>query len=122
MIANLIKQIEEMIGLLKECGYKQKAEWLQIRRERIVAQKKSTQAVRSELLMIKDILSGMGSLSDLSMLPRASSCLTRDRARKLQWDLCESIWEQIEFVLENLHEDDFDDPHPKPPANKKNLP
>ena len=50
---------------------------------------------QNDLREVKSIIGGMGSFSDLPMIPNEDSNLTKDEARKMQWTLADDLYEEI---------------------------
>lgn len=87
MKSDVLDLIDQIVSLLKTCGWKDKAEWFQARRTALEKLKEDTSAFNAALKEVANILMGMGSFSDLPLTPVAGSSLTKEEARKLQWDL-----------------------------------
>lgn len=95
MKSNLENILDEMLQLLAECELFEKAEWFKKKKELITDLKEDTPELKNELEMLKRVLAGMGSFSDLPMIPKAGSKLTEDDAEKLQQKLTERLYQEI---------------------------
>jgi hypothetical protein len=99
MKENLIGIIKKIINLLEQCGYYEKSEWFKKKMEVFLKHSVESNPFQSELKEVKSIIGGMGSFSDLSMTPNEGSKLTKNEARKMQWELADDLFEEIECLL-----------------------
>ena len=89
--ASLFEILSAIVRLLSNCGYSSQAEWFQQRLE-IIRENEVTSAVSQEaLLELRGIIAGMGSFSDLSLVPRAEVGLTRQQANALKCQLADRL-------------------------------
>jgi len=95
MIENLIEIIKKIINLLDQCGYYQKSEWFTKKMEVFLKNPVDSDSFQNDLREVKSIIGGMGSFSDLPMIPNEDSNLTKDEARKMQWTLADDLYEEI---------------------------
>jgi len=95
----LIKLINQAIELLKQCGYHDKSAWMQNKLNIVMHEDITSESFRTTISEIKNIMGGMGSFSDLPMIPEPDSGISPEDARQLQWDLSEDIYEAISFLL-----------------------
>ena len=95
MKSDVLDLIDQIVSLLKTCGWKDRAEWFQTRRTALEKLKEDTSEFNGILKEIANILMGMGSFSDLPLAPVPGSSLTKEEARKLQWDLSLRLSELI---------------------------
>lgn len=91
--------IEKVIGLLHQCGYNEKAEWFKEKLKIFNNCEVDSNEFQKNLREIKNILGGMGSFSDLSMVPGEGTNLSEDEARELQWKLSEELYDEIAKLL-----------------------
>ncbi len=91
MKSKLLTTLAEIIGLLTSCGEMTRAEWF--RQKLLVLEREASSSAGFQVVIgeLRRILVGMGSLSDLSLTPVASSGLTRQEIRNLQWQLVEDL-------------------------------
>lgn len=86
-MTKIVKILEEIISLLKVCGFGDRAEWFELRKNKV----KNMIDVKSTIREIKSNLTGMGSFLDLSMIPKKGIKMTENQARKRQWELVEEF-------------------------------
>lgn len=101
MIARLLELLIEIEQLLNACGYDDQANWFLERRTLLATEGLPEQRVRSVLTELRGIIAGMGSFSDLSMVPTSLTGLSREEARTRQWDLADELDEEIERMLQS---------------------
>lgn len=89
MKPQLIEIVEEIIALLRECSYVDQASWFSMGLNTIREASVDSQEFQATIDSMRAIMGGMGSFSDLSLVPVSGSTLTRDVARNKQWDLVE---------------------------------
>ena len=77
-LRNLLIEIED---LLKACGYDDQAKWFLERRALLENEGLPRQRARSVLNELQSIIAGMGSFSDLSMVPISFRGLGWEEAR-----------------------------------------
>ena len=87
MRSDVLDLIDQIVSLLITCGWKDKAEWFQAKRTALEQLKEDTSEFDGILKEVANILMGMGSFSDLPLVPVGGSSLTKEEARKLQWNL-----------------------------------
>jgi len=95
---NIILHLEKCIWLLKECGYSDKAKWFETEISKLKSSNPTT--IKNSLNDINSILTGMGSFSDLPLIPSESSSLNANQARELQWNLIDELGKKISTELE----------------------
>jgi hypothetical protein len=99
MKENLIEIIQKIITLLNQCGYYQKSEWFKKKMEAFLKNPVESDYFQNDLKDVKSIIAGMGSFSDLSMIPNEDSNITEDEADKMQWELADDLYDEIERLL-----------------------
>jgi hypothetical protein len=77
----LIQVVTEVIEILEECGYDDRASWLSIRAEVLRDEATSGDAYQKVVHELHGVVLGMGGLMDLSLRPRPGSGYTSDSAR-----------------------------------------
>lgn len=87
----LISTIGEIINLLMECNNQDRALWFEEKLNIIEKSSEDSEEFISAIKTIKSILVGMGSFTDLSLIPRKGSKLTIKEARIKKFDLAEKI-------------------------------
>lgn len=95
MVSKIISIVEEIINLLAICGYTSQVEWFKERLEILSSNTSDSEIVHETLAEIRSVLGGMGSLSDLSMVPVDSSKMTREQANQLKWELIDLLDEEV---------------------------
>lgn len=83
--SELAAALDELSTLLGGCGEPEKAAWIEERRAGLAGA--SEAARRQEVLAVRKILAGMGSLSDLYLEPTADCGLTSREAEERQREL-----------------------------------
>jgi hypothetical protein len=99
MKEDLLKIIRDIIKLLTTCGWKDKAEWFQDKERKIGELDIESQNFKKELINLKKILVGMGSLDDLPLYPDKGSGLSEEDARFKQTELVGKLGEVIGNLL-----------------------
>jgi len=102
MTARLLNLLIEIEQLLKACGYDDHAKWFLERRVLLASEGLLRQRARSVLNELQSIIAGLGSFSDLSMVPTSFRGLGREEARTRQWDLADELDKEIEQILKSL--------------------
>ena len=87
----LIKILNEIVDLLKECNWQNKASWFEEKLIIIESCNVDSKEFISSIKAIKSILAGMGSFTDLPMIPVNDSKLSKEEARKKQFDLAKML-------------------------------
>lgn len=96
MSTELLETIKAVAELLQLCGWEDRAAWFNTRLDRLRQLHDAGNAQSLETLNeIKSVLSGQGSLTDLPLSPAPASGLSRDEARKRQWELAK----RLDFLL-----------------------
>ena len=95
----IISLLNKAIWLLKECNYPDKALWFEEKVSDLKAGNKKE--INNTLEEIKYILAGMGSFSDLPLIPKEGSNLNESDARYMQWDLVEQLGDKITYQIKN---------------------
>lgn len=95
----LCKLLTEASNLLEECGYHDKSKWFLERINILYNEDNNSDIFKRTALEIKSVLGGMGSFSDLSMIPEPGSTISAEQARLLRWDLSEEIDDEICVLL-----------------------
>lgn len=88
-----------MEELLRECGWDDRAEWLERRRKIVETKPPMRPEFREALTDIESVLVGMGSFSDVPMYPKPGARLTRQEAMNQQWDLTQTIGATIHQMI-----------------------
>ncbi|MBC8029829.1 MAG: hypothetical protein H7Z16_06940 [Pyrinomonadaceae bacterium] len=100
MITKLDEVLRKIISLLRTCGVDKNAEWFEDRKDILARTQTESPEFQQTLLEIRNVIAGMGSFSDLSLIPLPSSGVTKDDAGRLQWDLAEELDEVIAELLQ----------------------
>jgi|ERR1700752_606923 len=100
MTNELIKVIDEIVELLSQCNWEDRAEWFKAKRNILLSLDPEEAAFRQELLEIQSIIAGMGSFTDLPLYPKKGVKLTSQEARNRKWDLAERLDEAIKELLD----------------------
>jgi hypothetical protein len=92
MSAELHEILNAIIELLQLCGWEERATWFIAKQETLnqfpdLGDSRVQEAV-SEL---RSVLAGQGSLTDLPLSPSPTSGLSRNDARKRQWELAKRL-------------------------------
>ena len=93
----IAKLAEEASQLCEDCGYKDQADWFRSRIPKLQDCQERSQVLGE----ISGILAGMGSFSDLSLVPPPDYHMTEQALRTRQWDLVEEIGEAIAALQSN---------------------
>lgn len=96
----LIKIIRSIIELLIECNWIDKANWFKEKLETIERSDEGSEEFIIILREIKKIIAGMGSFTDLPMIPKQNSKLSKGEARLKHFDLAEQLDKVIIVLLE----------------------
>ena len=92
MMNDLLQTINSIIDLLQACGWDDRADWFIGKRNELTEHAASNhEAYKSILQEIRSVLAGQGSFTDLPLAPKPESPLTREEARKQQWDLAKKL-------------------------------
>jgi hypothetical protein len=87
--AALVDALDELASLLRTCNQPDQARWTEERRAMAAA------ATGDQLTEVKKeirgVLAGMGSLSDLHLVPEPGSGLDKAEARRRQFDLVDRL-------------------------------
>jgi len=100
MKSQLIHLIQTVIELLNDCGWKDNAKWFSEYKSAIENVAQGSERFNELLDELDDVLSGMGSLSDLPLKDRTGK-RTEQEIRNLQWELVEQLGDVIEKLREN---------------------
>lgn len=95
----LLNIIKDIITLLDQCNWLDKADWFREKYKILKKLNLGSSGFNQELRSIDAILTGMGSLSDLPLTPKKGVSLTKMQARKQQWDLVGELGDIIEKIL-----------------------
>lgn len=95
----IILLLNKAVWLLRECNYFDKANWFEEKISELNAGNKNETI--NTLREIKSILAGMGSFSDLPLMPEKGSNITHSDAREIQWDLVEQLGDKITYQIKN---------------------
>jgi hypothetical protein len=96
----LLKLIQMAIDLLIDCGWEDKAKWFSDLKKSIENTDQCAKEFNKYLNEIDNVLSGMGSFSDLPLKDRTGRKSEQD-IRNLQWELVEKIGDAIEKLRES---------------------
>jgi hypothetical protein len=91
----LIKTIEEVVELLHLCGMGYHARPLVEISDVLSREPVESKVFQEELRRLGNMLGGMGSLTDLSLVPEDEKAMSREDARKKQWELADALCELI---------------------------
>ncbi len=102
MNRDIFQILQEISGLLRICQHDREAAWFDERRKILETANPESAEYKAVLLEIRNNLAGMGSFSDLSMVPRSASGLSASEARMRQWDLGEELDEAVTARLASI--------------------
>ncbi len=98
--SSLIVTLSSIVRLLSNCGYSSQSEWFQQRLE-IIRENDVTSAVSQKTLHeLRGIIAGMGSFSDLSLVPHSEVGLTREQANALKWELADRLDGEVTELIQ----------------------
>ena len=89
-----------MIELLTDCGWQDKAKWFSELKKCIENTDQDAKEFNRYLNEIDNVLSGMGSFSDLPLKDKTGK-KSEQEVRNLQWELVEKIGDAIEKLRES---------------------
>ncbi|MFH1258519.1 MAG: hypothetical protein ABII74_01670 [Elusimicrobiota bacterium] len=95
MKKKLIQIIKEIINLLVDCNWQDKANWFKEKLEQIEQCDEKSDQYISILDEVQNIIAGMGSFTDLPMTPDKKSRLSEEQVHKKQWELANALDEII---------------------------
>jgi len=101
MKTKLIFWIEQAIDLLDQCGYHDKSSWFQDKLLVLLQEDIRSNNFQDTISEMKDFIGGMGSFSDLSMLPTPDAKISLEEARELQWKISEELFDEIVSLLKS---------------------
>jgi hypothetical protein len=96
---NLELLLGDVIALLQECGMTTGGDWYCSKRDELRKAKKGSAVYNDLLKKIDHSLAGMGSFSDMPLVPQKGSLLTEEIAEKKQLILINEISETINHLL-----------------------
>ena len=99
MIEKLESALGRTIELLENCKHRDKAVWFRDNLNRLRVDGSQPSEIRKTAEAIRSVLAGMGSFSDLSLVPSAESGLSIRDAHQLQWALVEELDSVTEEIL-----------------------
>lgn len=99
MRKKMIEITLSIISLLRSCNQEEKAFWFEGKLKTIKETKLDIGEYKKELKEIREKIAGIGSFTDLALVPKQESRITKDQARQMQWDLAEQIDEIIGLLL-----------------------
>jgi hypothetical protein len=99
MKSQLTAIINKIIYLLKECKWQNKALWFEEKLDVINKYDETALEFITAITQIKSILAGMGSFTDLPLMPSKDSGLSEDEARIMQFDLAKKLDIEINMLL-----------------------
>ena len=102
MKSQLLYLIQVVIELLMDCGWEDNANWLSKYKNAIENTDQNTERFYKLLDELDDVLSGMGSLSDLPLRDKTGE-RSEQEIRSIQWDLIEQLGEAIETLRKAKH-------------------
>lgn len=91
----LINIISQIVSLLNECGWDEKAAWYSDVKEKLRRRDVCSEESRNCLIELENSIAGMGSFSDLPMKSKTGN-RTQQELRDQQWDLAEKLGDAIE--------------------------
>lgn len=100
MKQRLLQLMDEAAELLVACGWSDRAEWFRGVESRLRIEAPESREFKEELTSLRGILGGMGSFSDLPLVPLPGMALTEEEAKVRQWDLVEDLEEAIQALLD----------------------
>ncbi|MBK8423010.1 MAG: hypothetical protein IPL30_03725 [Elusimicrobia bacterium] len=92
MKTSILKLLSETENLLKKCGQGDHAAWINEKARAIKNDKADPKQLKKHYKEIKNILGGMGSFSDLVLIPKKASGLSSAKAEAKQRELIEKLW------------------------------
>lgn len=98
MKTSILKLLSETESLLKKCGQREHAAWVNQKARAIKQDNADPNKLKKHYKEIKNILGGMGSFSDLVLIPIKSSGLTPEKAEIAQRELIEKLWVVVKTV------------------------
>ena len=87
----LERSIKQTMELLEQCKHGDKSSWFRNHLQRLQQASCQPAEVNEIAAEIRSVLGGMGSLSDLSLVPSAESALSIRDAHKMQWSLVKEL-------------------------------
>jgi len=99
MNEKLERALERTIELLENCKHSDKAVWFRDHLHRLRDEGSQPSAIRETAEAIRSVLAGMGSFSDLSLIPSTECGLSIRDAHQLQWRLVEELDSVTEDIL-----------------------
>ena len=99
MNEKLERALTRTIELLENCKHRDKAVWLRNHLRRLRDKGSQPSETRKTVEAIRSVLAGMGSFSDLSLIPSAESGLSIRDAHQLQWRLVEELDSVTDEIL-----------------------
>lgn len=91
--------LREIASLLRLCRWEEKAEWFDERRKKTRPLAVQSPEFKSELRSIRKIIAGMGSFTDLPLVPPKGSGMREKEATARQWELANQLDEVIGQLL-----------------------
>jgi hypothetical protein len=91
----LLKLIQIAADLLADCGWEDKAKWFFELKISIGNTSQGSKEFNKYLNELDNVLSGMGSFSDLPLRDRTEK-MTEQEVRNLQWEIVEQLGDTIE--------------------------
>jgi len=95
----LIIVINSIMELLIECNLVNKADWFKAKLEIIQKNDEHSEKFNTAIGDIKKVIAGMGSFTDISMMPKQDSKLSEREARLKKFYLAEQLDEVIIALL-----------------------
>jgi len=99
MKERLVSALGDVVELLLSCGLQSRADWFSLRLGVIRSSATSPEQLKITVREIRGIVAGMGSFTDLSLVPLKETGLTKDWARKKQWELADELDEVTGALL-----------------------
>lgn len=97
----LIKAINEIIELLEACNWPDKANWFKERLARIEVYGEDSKEFLKTIKEVQSIIAGMGSFSDLPLVPRKGTSMSKEEAARKQWELGNRLDAIISAILQS---------------------
>ncbi|MBK7207958.1 MAG: hypothetical protein IPH91_06740 [Elusimicrobia bacterium] len=92
MKTSIPKLLSEVEDLLSKCGQKEHASWIHEKKAAVIKDKSDSKKLKTHYKEIKNILGGMGSLSDLVLTPNKGVGLTPAIAEQKKRCLVDELW------------------------------
>jgi hypothetical protein len=102
MKEQLIRTLKKAVDLLAACNLPSRADWFNSRMDVIQSDATSPELFDKTVREIRGIIAGMGSFTDLSLVPSRTSALTEETARRLQWEIADELDEATAGLIKKV--------------------